>query len=298
MRLVRNKWFGFVFAILGSLHAPAGADDSAIAVTLKSGRSFAGEIDPTSSGEQLVLKAATGDITVRRPIGWERIVEATVDGKRVDVVTLRQRLGSRGSEVGGREAGVGSRGTLLRKIELRGDVTAASTQVDAAAQYIPARVTMVNFDPYIANWDADVETDGVIIDIVPLDGDGFLIPSSGTLTVELFGQQRRTFDLAPQSGGATLELIERWTREISAEDFGPNGVRLKLPFGAIHPELRPDWLAWWYGLVHVRLAIPGQGVFEGSRDGVRMLPFSPNRDRLEMKTGERFLPTETLGRRE
>jgi hypothetical protein len=187
---------------------------------------------------------------------------------------------------------------LLKKIELRGVVAPVSAEAEAAVEEVPARVAMVNFDPYIANWDADVETDGLIIDIAPLDGDGCLIPSNGTLTVELFGQQRRTLDLAPQSGGATLELVERWTREISAADFGPNGVRLKLPYGAIHPELRPDWLAWWYGLVHMRLAIPGQGVFEGSRDGVRMLPFSPNRDRLEMKTGERFLPTETLGRRE
>jgi len=273
MRRMCNVSFGFVFAVLGLIHAPAGAADPAIVVALQSGRRFAGEIDPASSAEQLVLKTATGDITVRRPIRWESIVEATVDGKSVEVAKLRQGIG-------GRESGAGSRPTLLRKIELRGEVVPASAEVDAAAEYIPARVTMVNFDPYIANWDADVETDGVIIDIVPLDGDGFLIPSNGTLTVELFGQQRRTFDLAPQSGGATLELVERWTREISVEDFGPNGVRLKLPFGAIHPELRPDWLAWWYGLVHVRLAIPGQGVFEGSRDGVRMLPFSPNRDRL------------------
>jgi hypothetical protein len=291
MRLVRNISLGFVLAFIGLMNMPVQAADAAIVVALQSGRKFAGEIDPASSAEQLVLKTTTGGITVQRPIQWKRIVEATVDGKRVEVAGLRLGLGGRGS-------GVGPRGTLLRKIELRGAVVPASTEVDVAAEEVRAQVTMVNFDPYIANWDADVETDGLMIDIVPLDGEGFLIPCNGTLTVELFGQQRRTLDLAPQSGGATLELVERWTREISAEDFGPNGVRLKLPFGAIHPELRPDWLAWWYGLVHVRLAIPGQGVFEGSRDGIRMRPFAPNRDRLEMRTGERFLPTETLGRRE
>jgi len=291
MRIVRRVVIGFLVAFVGAAAARLQAADSPIVVTVQSGRKFVGEIDPTSNAEQLVLKTSNEGLTLRRAIRWERIVEATADGQRVEVTKLRAGVGSR-------ELGVGGRESLLRKIELRGESAMANYETDAAIEEIPARVAMVNFDPYIANWDADVETDGVIIDVAPLDGDGFLIPSNGTLTVELFGQQRRTLDLAPQSGGATLELVERWTREISAEDFGPNGVRLKLPFGAIHPELRPDWLAWWYGLVHVRLAIPGQGVFEGSRDGVRMRPFAPNRDRLEMWTGERFLPTEMLGRRE
>src|SRR5262245_62561003 len=134
---------------------------------------------------------------------------------------------------------------------------------------------------------------------MPLDVNCYVAPSNGTLEVELFALQRRIqLDLAPMSGGDTLELVERWTRSITPEDFGPSGVRLRLPFGAITPELRPEWTAWMYGLVHARLAIPGQGVFEDSRDGVRIRPWAPNRDRLEMKTGQRFLSTENLGRRE
>jgi hypothetical protein len=105
------------------------------------------------------------------------------------------------------------------------------------------------------------------------------------------------FDQAPKSGGDTLELVERWTRSIAPADMGPSGYRVRLPFGAIHPELSPDWLAWWYGLVHVRLAVPGDGVFDDSRDGVHIRPGAPNRDQLEMNTGRRFLPTENLGRR-
>src|SRR5207237_1020985 len=77
-----------------------------------------------------------------------------------------------------------------------------------------------------------------------------------------------------------------------------SGVRLRLPFGAIHPELNPNWTASWYGLVHIRFSIPGHGVFEDSRDGVRIRPWAPNRDQLEMNTGQRFLPTENLGRRD
>ena len=154
----------------------------------------------------------------------------------------------------------------------------------------------MSMDPYIANWDADVETDGLVVEVAPLDAYGTLVPASGTLEVELFAPQRRVFHHAPLSGGDTLELVERWTRALNAVDFGPRGVQVRLPYGAIHPELRPDWMASWYGLVHVRLTIPGHGVFEDSRDGVRIRPWAPNRDHLEMNTGRRFLPTERLGR--
>lgn len=153
-------------------------------------------------------------------------------------------------------------------------------------------------DPQIANWDGDVEADGLIVDVAPLSLDRRIVPANAAVEVELFAPQRRTFDLAPQSGGDTLELVERWTRTIAPGDFGASGARLHLPFGAVHPELRPEWTASPYGLVHLRLVVPGQGVFEDSRDGVRIRPWAPNRDRLEIKTGQRFLPTENLGRRD
>src|SRR5436853_266108 len=99
MRLVRDISFGIVFAFIGSIYQPVNAADSAIVVALQSGRKFAGEIDPASTAEQLVLKMTTGGITVQRPIRWERIVEATREGKRVEVAVLRQGVGARGSGV-------------------------------------------------------------------------------------------------------------------------------------------------------------------------------------------------------
>jgi hypothetical protein len=63
----------------------------------------------------------------------------------------------------------------------------------------------------------------------------------------------------------------------------------------VQPEFDLDWIG--VGLVHVRLVVPGDGVFEDSLDGLRIRPYAPLRDRLEMNTGRRFLPTEGLGRR-
>ena len=162
---------------------------------------------------------------------------------------------------------------------------------------LPPPVTTIAFDARVANWDADVETDGLVVDLYPLDAYGNIVPVRGTAEVEFFASQRRDFQYAPLSGGDTFELLERWTRSFEPFDVGSGGIRLRLPFGAIHPELRSDWLAWPLGLVHVRLVVPGAGVFDDSRDAVRVRPWAPNRDYLEMNTGRRFLPTERLGRK-
>jgi hypothetical protein len=64
----------------------------------------------------------------------------------------------------------------------------------------------------------------------------------------------------------------------------------------LHPEFDSDWFASPYGLVHVRLVAPGHGTFDASQDGLRIRPWAPSRDSLELKGYPRFLPTEAVGR--
>jgi hypothetical protein len=275
------------------------AREQEIVVQLASGRQFRGVLDIGSTDQQLVLRTDLNGILLRRPIQWERIALATMNGQQTEVTALRALADQQRSH----GSGVRSRATapLRRKIELRGtDLSADETAKSQASQELPPpQVATVTFDAAIGNWDNDVETDGLVVDVFPLDLNRYIVPSNGTLEVELFAPQRRKeLDLAPRSGGDTFELVERWTRAITPDDFGPGGARVRLPYGAIHPELQPNWTASYYGLVHVRLAIPGQGVFDDSRDGIRIRPWAPNRDQLEMNTGQRFLSTENLGRRE
>jgi hypothetical protein len=274
-------------AILDPGRAMAQPAEHSLVVRLISGRQFTGAVDRRSSTETLVLRTISRGMTVRRTIEWERIASAMLDGGQIEVAELRARVKEFGTEDRGQrtedraqESGVGSQ---------------QSVEPDFATQF--AAVASVAFDARIANWDADVETDGLIVELMPVDGEGYLAPASGTVEIELFAPQRHVFHHVPQSGGDTLELVERWTRNIRAVDFTANGVRLRLPFGAVHPEFDSDWLASHYGLVHVRLAAPGHGVFDASRDGLRIRPWAPNRDQLELKEFPRFLPTESVGRR-
>ena len=290
--MTAKAFFVAITILCGANLLHAAAEELESTVELVSGRKFRGFIDGASSNSMLVLRTESAGITLKRRIDWDRVTRLETGGAARDISRLRAELGAAATRA------IPAR-IPMKLVHLQAWPAAPvdGNSVDELAQPQP-RVATVAFDSQVANWDADVETDGVIVDVAPVDLAGNLLPLAGTLEVELFAPQRRTLDLAPQSGGDTLELVERWTRAISPDDYGPRGARVLLPFGAITPELQPNWTASSYGMVHARLAVPGQGVFDSSRDGVRIRPWAPNRDRLEMKTGQRFLPTEILGRRD
>ena len=274
-------------ALLTLSAGPAFSAEPLLTLRLASGREFTGAIDHQTTDDALVLRTSSGGITVRRPIRWERIVSATLGDRALTTEELRALA----KEAPAFEPAAARRPTsdpLIQKTEVRGEETAVSPP------FVP--VTSVAFDARIANWDGDVETDGLVVDLFPLDGEGYLAPVSASVEIELFAPQRRVFHHAPMSGGDTLERVERWTVAIDPADFTTSGVRLRLPFGAVHPEFDSDWLASHYGLVHVRLAAPGHGTFDASQDGLRIRPWAPNRDNLELKNYPRFLPTEAVGR--
>lgn len=293
-----KREIGRVLAVLGGcvVIGSALAEGPQVEVRLASGRRFHGAIDSASSAASLVLVHSHQGVTRRRTMDWSRIVSAAVEGRVLDAAGLRE-LASAQTAAPNKGAVRAARGITPRRIELRAPLIPAPQPIAEQAGFIPVGpVTAVSFDSSVANWDGDVEVDGLVLDIAPADCFGNLVPAEGTLQVELFAPQRRRFDYAPLSGGDTLELVERWTRPVTVEHYGLAGLRIRLPFGAVHPELDVDWMAYWYGLVHVQLALPGHGVFEDSRDGMRIRPWAPNRDNLEMNTGRRFLPTERLGR--
>jgi hypothetical protein len=292
MPVVRNVASVVLLIAAPALLSVSPGAEPQLEVLLSSGRLLHGVMDVDSTSEHLVLRSDQGGITLRRPIEWPRIEEVKSDGVAVEVAMLREKTIA--------QVGTAQSDPKLRtkKLELRGDAFQDETAAHVPLELPPARVAMVTFDARLANWDADLETDGLVIDVAPLDIDGQIVPVSGTLEVSLYARERRILDQAPNSGGDTTELVERWSQPIAASQrFTAYGTRLRLPFGAAHPELDSKWRVSPYGLVHVRFVVPGHGVFEDSRDGLRLRPFAPNRDRLEQSTGYRFLPVENLGQR-
>ncbi len=297
-------WIGVLFAAALApepCRAQALSEPQPLTVELASGRRFTGLVDVRTSDERLVLRFTRGGATLRRSIEWDRVVGASVSKQPIEpeqwkATALAMRTEGSAAKGSGFRTEVGG-----QRSEVRGQESKSSPNSDLrppTSDFRPpipdSRVTTVTFDARIANWDGDVETDGLIVELFPIDADGYAVPARGTVEVELFAPQMRDFSQAPLSGGDTLERLNRWTQAVEPEDFTTRGVRLKLPYAAVHPEFDLDWIGM--GLVHVRLAVPGDGVFEDSIDGLRIRPYAPLRDRLEMNTGRRFVPTEAVGR--
>jgi hypothetical protein len=124
--------------------------------------------------------------------------------------------------------------------------------------------------------------------VQPRDAAGELLPVSGTLVAELFGE-RSGVVRHPQP----FVSLGQWTRTLRPGDFGPRGAMLRLEFQNVHPEFVAELLP--RGALHVRLSVPGQGTFEASDAMLRIRPYSSVRDRMQLYTGRRFFPGENVG---
>ena len=193
----------------------AAAQEPVVEVRLTSGRRFAGAIDAGSTTEQLVVRSTAGGLVIRRPIRWDRIVAATIAARPVEMAELKRLA----AEVRSQGPGASSQEPVRPAPSLIEVAEAIAPPVVVA----PPPVATISFDAFIANWDGDVETDGLIVDLVPIDAFGHLMPrTAGVLEVELFASQRRIMlQHAPLSGGDTFERVERWSVAVSRNKLAP-----------------------------------------------------------------------------
>ncbi len=260
----------------GSFSSGSQAAES-LTVKDREGKTYSGVVDSKTDDRALWLRREEGTGMLRRGIAWERIASASRGDVPVELGELPK---------------------LARQIASTRTVVIKPMTAEAAAPppAPAAAAAAIAIDAAVANWDADVESDGLVVAIRLLDQDGYEMAADGTLEVELFAPRIRKYHEAPQSRGYYVDLIERWTVAVSAAQFRGGVARVRLPFGAIHPEFDRGVDA--LGLVHATLAVPGAAVFEQSLDGISLRSFSPTRDALLDNMGRQLLPTEATGRGE
>lgn len=268
-------WIFFGTVVSMAIGTTASGDDRKLSVKLVSGREFTAQVDHRT-GEQLWLRFSSGGGSVLRPIAWERVTSAQVDGKNIELNELRQVCAG------------------LKTASPKPESLPAPEVLARPAPLATSAVASIRIEAWLANWDADVETDGLIVQLTPLDENGQPVAVTGTADVELYAARQRKFHEAPQSGGWMTELMQRWSENVEPKQLGTSGILLRLPFTAVHPEFSRG--VDHIGLVHVRLTVPGSGVFEQSLDGVRLRNWSPVRDGMYLQNGRRFFSTEQMGR--
>jgi len=159
-------------------------------------------------------------------------------------------------------------------------------------------VASLSIEAGVANWDDDVEPDGLRVFVSPLDREGNIVPINGTLDFTLVGQSVNTpYNRRRVGRSGLFPELGRWSRRVRKSDFDRSVAVYELPFRQINPEF--DLAIAPYGLLNARLGVAGLGRFDASDDNVDLRPLSRIRDEFELfgarrrsLPGRRFIPLE------
>jgi hypothetical protein len=255
----------------GALTATARAE---LTIVATDGRELAGAMDPHTDAERLYVRRDEGPISLTASVAWDQIASAEQDGRAVNVDQLREQRAQHIVEP--------ASFTPL----------AVASPAPRAPLVVPVRAPRVRsltiVDACLVNLDHDAEPDGFTITIAALDEHGQPTSVRGSLAVRLFGQRQ------PQRSSALdFATLDQWTVPVREADFVDGVATYELPFRRTAPEfqftLYPD------AILEARLGAFGQGNYAASAP-VLLREYSTFRDRLQLFTGNRFLPREWHGR--
>ena len=277
-------------SLLVAAHSQA-ADS--VTVHTVSGRQFQGQVDPRTDETALWLRTGKSQAFVRRPIVWERVVAVQLGEKKYSAAEFLRLIGSPDWQwaVNPFEDEPVANSSDVKNLPASEDASpnhqVAHWEPGTAAQNSESRVAAIHIDAEIANWDSDVEVDGLLVHIFPLDANGETIAALGTLEVNLIGEGPTNL-----VRGNPFPALGRWSQIIRPENVGAGGAVVRLPFQGVSPDFRGKWHLGSFGMVHARLSVAGQGIFEDTAAFTRLRPYSPVRDRMQQLRGQRFHPWE------
>jgi len=278
------------------------SDTRFFTVEFASGRRLTGQIDAATDRHDLWLRFTTAGMIVRRPVAWQNVISA----RQADRTWTRDELRDQAELL----ASPADTDPALTKLSSKTAEQVAGpnrTARSSLGEWTPPQP--VNSGPVrqaasldvtarVANWNSTVESDGLELRVTVLDADGLPMPVSGTLQAEWIAPRpvalvTRRY-LIGRHLGPPYVRAGQWSRALSIHDDWSDGVTVRLPFQAEHPDFDLD--LGDLGLVNVRLAVPGQGVLNASDAAVVLRPFSHVRNVRERLYGTRFFPIERTDR--
>ena len=183
---------GLLFSLVG-LHgrfAPEPAlgqereQEKAISVEVTSGRTFTGQLDAQTDAAHLWLRSGQGSAMLLRPIEWDRVVQVNVAVADLSGEQFLQIVKAVKQEVAARNETAPPGNTPPQntppqkkpqgKIVIQGSARSGGflsvTGTPPQGPPQEPRVRSLAVEAVVANWDADVEVDGLLVYVYPLDG--------------------------------------------------------------------------------------------------------------------------------
>lgn len=231
-----------------------------------------GEVDPRTDEQRLWLRSSSPTFVVATSAAWEHVKAVNANGTRLAVEEFAKRVDEFRPEEPDPNA--------LPVPAASSTPNFTTTVIRSIPQHNAAtRVTSLDVEARVANWDQDAATDGVEIRVIPRNTFGEVIPSSGQITATLIGRNQlptRDHNAFPQLG--------RWSLQSDTSDFGPYGAVYRLPFRGRHPD--QDLSLVMHGLVEVSFYVAGQGRFTSDAT-IYLQTFNPVRRDMQRHANDR-----------
>lgn len=259
----------------------ATADESVTAYLLD-GRAVTGAVDAKTDARYLWLRRSSEQFDLISGYPWELVFQGHVQDRRLSTLELKEWT------VAHRQPG--------RRIADIGQAIGNEVQmVSATAPALPARpVKTLVVDAELAQWDKDAQTDGLRVFVYPLDAYGQIVPVDGHVELTLVVERDYTRGAHIYHKGPEFLSGDRQTFPVRWEHFSAGIPFYELAFDRWHPDFEHTLAE--HGLLHARLSVPGQGVFEASDPQVCLRESSRFRDQLQLYTPGRYLPLERPSR--
>ena len=237
--------------------------DSQYEVQLLSGRSFHGTLSPRTSTSQLSISSGERHIQAIRSIEWERVQQVLQNEKAVS----REQLLNLASKISLPEDS--------EQMQKGKGYSNKSRAVDQKSKANSSKVSRLEIDAHLGQWDNDIEYDGLLLNWTATDPSGNPIVLRGIVEAELYTTKRHTFNAVPQGSGYRYTRIGRWVQRINDSDS------IQLPFQAANPE--KDLKLGESGYLKIKFILPGGGVIQRQIEPIRIRRYSPSRDFQELK---------------
>lgn len=248
---------------------------------LADGRVVVGVVDSRTDAERLWLRAELPEAQLSSGFEWGQVAEVTRQGavlSQAETQTLATRK------------------TALVMPDAELPPPLPEFRLDAAQHPFNAplptdKVGWIEIHAELGRWDAFVPSSGLLVTVSVFDERGAPAAVLGDIELTLLGDAARggTYSRHPE-----LQELTRAHHLVRPAEFANGRATYRLPFDRLHPDF--DLGVSRYALVHARLGVNGQGVFEASDSFVRLRSFSPARDGLQHQSRQRLFRVEAFPR--
>jgi hypothetical protein len=249
-----------------------------IRVHLRDGRSISGQLDPRTSNEHLWIQTSEAGIVARSGFRWDIVQNFVHNDQTLTPHEFRKLITPASFEP---PSTVETASTPCLKCNSRSAETGTHPAVVVRSLDIRAG---------LANWDSDVEPDGLLVEVIPRDEWGSLAPINGQIVFTLIAENTPDDPQELYRPRARYPEIARTSSLVRDFDFIDGAPVYKVPFGVALPDFRFDLAP--HAVLTATLGVPGQGTFQASDDEINLRPGNWIRDRRQQFFGTRYFRQE------